>query len=339
MVQALVLFLGAVAAQPYELHGSGTTNPSRLFWQAMDIIEERTKEAIHMTYRAVGSSTGQKEFLGASNGNNALNHFGSGDIPMTNGRYTAVTSAGRTMVHVPFALGAIGVFHSVPAAELPTSGSIHVTGCVLAKIMSAQITTWDHAEILALNPGMTATGTIKVVHRVKGSSSTAGFTAYLLQKCPTSWALGTDSTITWPASTFEAQGSGGMSSFIASNAYAIGYIDAGHGHAANLGEIALENKDGVYLTTTQADLGAVGEYAVANNVIPADPTSDFSGVNLCAAAAAACPLLSCRLACTHACPHSVGTASQASRSPLTSAPPPLAPAGTIFRAQPPGPSR
>ena len=215
MVQALVFFLGAVAAQPYELHGSGTTNPSRLFWQAMDIIEERTKEAIHMTYRAVGSSTGKKELLGASNDNNALNHFGSGDIPMKNDRYTAVTSAGRTMVHVPFALGAIGVFHSVPAAELPTSGSIHVTGCVLAKIMSAQITTWDHAEILALNPGMTATGTIKVVHRVKGSSSTAGFTAYLLQKCPTSWTLGTGSTITWPASTFEAQGSGGMSSFIA----------------------------------------------------------------------------------------------------------------------------
>ena len=82
-------------AQTSELHGSGTTNPSRLFWQAMDIIEERTKAPTHLTYRAVGSSTGQKEFLGASNGNVALNHFGSGDIPMTASRYAAVTGAGR----------------------------------------------------------------------------------------------------------------------------------------------------------------------------------------------------------------------------------------------------
>ena len=140
MLHAVALAaLGAVMVE--EMHGAGTTNPSRLFWQAMDIIEERIKAPVHMTYRAVGSSTGQKEFLGASNGNLALNHFGSGDIPMTNARYTAVTAAGRSMVHVPFAIGAIGVFHSVPTAELPTSGDIHLTACVLAKIMSAQITT------------------------------------------------------------------------------------------------------------------------------------------------------------------------------------------------------
>jgi ABC-type phosphate transport system substrate-binding protein len=268
-----------------QMHGSGTTNPSKLFWQAMDIIEERVKGPVHMTYRAVGSSTGQKEFLGASNGNVALNDFGSGDIPMTNARYTAVTGAGRTMVHVPFALGAIGVFHSVPASELPTSGSIHLTGCVLAKIFSGLITSWGDAEItgLAENAGMTATGAIKVVHRVKGSSSTAGFTEYLQGKCPASWSLGSGSTIAWPSTTFEAQGSGGMSSYISSNAYAIGYIDAGHGHAANLGEIALQNRDGVYLTTTQADIGAAGTAGLAANVIPADPSSDFSSVNLCAA--------------------------------------------------------
>jgi len=263
-----------------QLHGSGTTNPSRLFWQSMDIIEERTKGPVHLTYRAVGSSTGQKEFLGASNGNMALNHFGSGDIPMTNARYSSVVGAGRTMVHVPFALGAIGLFHSVPSSELPTSGSIHLTGCVLAKIMSTQITTWNDAEIVALNPGMTATGTIKVVHRVEGSSSTAGFTEYLSGKCPASWTLGSGSTITWPSSTFTAQGSGGMSSFIQANSYAIGYIDAGHGHAASLGEIALQNLDGVYLRTTEANIGAAGTAGLAAGVIPTDPTADFSAVNL-----------------------------------------------------------
>eukprot|EP00964_Phaeocystis_antarctica_P091057 scaffold58336_cov56-Phaeocystis_antarctica.AAC.1 len=82
------------------LHGAGTTNPSKLFWELLGLMTARAKFAVHATYRAVGSSTGQKEFLGASNGNKALNHFGSGDIPMTKERYDAVAAAGRTMVHV-----------------------------------------------------------------------------------------------------------------------------------------------------------------------------------------------------------------------------------------------
>ena len=75
--------------------------------------------------------------------------------------------------------------------------------------------------------------------------------------------LGSGSTITWPAGTFEGQGSGGMASFIQSNVGAIGYIDAGHGHNAGLGEIALQNRDGAYLTTRQADIGAAGTIALA----------------------------------------------------------------------------
>merc|ERR1719483_232696 len=185
------------------LHGAGTTNPSKLFWELLGLVQARAKFALHATYRAVGSSTGQKEFLGASNGNKPLNHFGSGDIPMTADRYNAVAAAGRTMVHVPFAMGGIGVFHSAPVG----GASVHLTACVLAKIFSAQITMWDDAEIKALNADVTLPSLpIKVVHRVKGSSSTAGFTAYMQTTCEASWKLGTGSKINWPESTNEARG-------------------------------------------------------------------------------------------------------------------------------------
>ena len=115
------------------LHGAGTTNPSKLFWELLGLMSARARFPVHATYRAVGSSTGQKEFLGASNGNKALNHFGAGDIPMSADRYNAVVAASRTMVHVPFALGGIGVFHSAPVG----GASVHLTACVLAKIFSA----------------------------------------------------------------------------------------------------------------------------------------------------------------------------------------------------------
>ncbi|KAL1515939.1 hypothetical protein AB1Y20_002553 [Prymnesium parvum] len=262
-----------------ELHGSGTTNPSRLFWQLMDLMEERSKELIHMTYRATGSSVGMAEFAAGGVG---LNHFGSGDIPLTSSWYNNITSTGREVLHIPFALGGIGVFHSVPTAELGSAGALNLTGCVLAKIFSRTITVWNDPEIIALNPGMTASAAIKVVHRIRGSSSTAGFTEYLQTKCGGSWGLSSGSTIVWPTGTYEAQGSGGMSDFIAQNEYSIGYIDAGHGHAAGLGEVALENKDGVYLTTKQADIGAAAIKALSAvpAVIPANPSDDFSAVNL-----------------------------------------------------------
>ena len=199
---------------------------------------------------------------------------------MTASRYASVVANGRQMVHVPFAMGGIGVFHSVPTSTLG-GAALDLTGCLLAKIFSRQITMWNDPQILALNPSLTYTGEIKVVHRVRGSSSTAGFTEYLAGKCPASWSLGSGSTITWPAGTFEAQGSGGMAGFIAANEGAIGYIDAGHGHAANLGEVALQNADGQYLTMTTADISAAGTLALASGTtIPSDPSVDFSSLNL-----------------------------------------------------------
>ena len=44
------------SAKVLELHGSGTTNPQKFFWKVMDILEERTQNAIKMTYRGVGAS-------------------------------------------------------------------------------------------------------------------------------------------------------------------------------------------------------------------------------------------------------------------------------------------
>ena len=273
-----------------EIHGAGTTNPSKLFWQAMDLITERSRPALHMTYRAVGSSTGQKEFTGKDPPHVALNDFGAGDIPMTKSRYETVVGANRTMLHVPFALGGIGVFHSVPT-DMLGGAALDLTACVLAKIFSRQIKTWDHPDIKALNPKLTATAEIKVVHRKHGSSSTTGFTEYLSMKCSEAWSANsgcgtsgcsTGSSIVWPSDTAVAEGSGGMAAYIQTTDFAIGYIDAGHGHDSGLSEVALQNKDGKYLTTKQADIGAaaVQGLAATPSVLPENSTSDFSAVNL-----------------------------------------------------------
>ena len=66
----------SAAATTIEMHGSGTTNPSKFFWKVMDVLEERARTPVRMTYRAVGSGTGQTEFK------EDVSDFGSGDIPL-----------------------------------------------------------------------------------------------------------------------------------------------------------------------------------------------------------------------------------------------------------------
>ena len=276
--------------QVINMHGSGTTNPQRLFWEAMDLLEGRSKLPITMTYRGVGSGVGQNEFVGdAASGYKSYNHFGSGDIPMTSALYNTLRSNGREMLHVPFALGAIGVFHNVPEAELG-GAPIDLDACLLAKIFTRQITTWDHPDIKALNPKMTAKGEIKVHRRADGSSSSSGITQYLGSpssgKCPASWvsatgtAYGTGATFPSVPGTIAVQGSQGMADAIDTTPYAIGYMDAGHGHEKGFAEIALKNRDGVYLTSKNANIGAAATAVLATNAFPVNATVDFSAVNL-----------------------------------------------------------
>ena len=165
------------AATTIEMHGSGTTNPSKYFWKAMDILEERAGKPVRMTYRAVGSGTGQTEFIGE------VSDFGSADIPLSSTQHSGFAG---TVVQVPFQLGAVSFFHNVAADDLGVAGRLNLTSCTLAKIFRRDITTWDDATIVAENPNLSvpAGQPITIIHRSDGSSSTYGITSYLSEACP-----------------------------------------------------------------------------------------------------------------------------------------------------------
>jgi hypothetical protein len=105
--------VSSATATTIEMHGSGTTNPSKYFWKAMDILEERAGKPVRMTYRAVGSGTGQTEFIGDDS------DFGSADIPLSSTQHSGFASG--TVVQVPFQLGAVSFFHNVAADDLHDS--------------------------------------------------------------------------------------------------------------------------------------------------------------------------------------------------------------------------
>ena len=207
-----------------------------------------------------GSSTGQKDFKADQN------HFGAGDIPFKTADYDIVTTTNsKPFFHIPFQLGAYGIFHSVPDSA---GSKVDLDGCTLAKIFSRQIKFWDHADIIALNPTLSipANTPIKVATRTLGSSSTSLTTQYLdlmagasSTDCTSAWTLGSGSTITWPEGVEKVEGSSGMSGFLAANEWSIGYVDAGHGHEKKLKEVELKNKNGKWVTSKTADIAAAGD--------------------------------------------------------------------------------
>ena len=203
------------------------------------------------------------DFIGNGTAGGHYNHFGSGDIPFDAADYAAANVVHTEFIQVPFVIGGIGFFHSVPASY----GDIDLDACLLARIFNRDITRWNHADIVALNPNLASLDQpITVARRVEGSSSTALITEYLNQKCPDVWAPAatmvgkepcsatkTSSCVTWASDTVEAQGSGGISGYLEENPYSISYIDNGHGLSSGLGEIALKNADGNFVKPSTED--------------------------------------------------------------------------------------
>jgi len=252
----------------------------------MSLFEARAKPGVKMSYRAVGSGKGQFEFIGKNNGFKSWNQdFGSGDIPIKEADYQTLTDQGVEFVHFPFQLGAMSFFYNMPEDAVPAEG-LKFNACLLAKIFKREITTWDHDEIMELNPKLNvpADEPIKVFRRTYSSSTTGGITTYLHDACPAIWTSNlVGSSITWPIDTTAVEGSGGMSSAIASTQYSIGYIDSGHGHDKFLTEIELENKAGKFRSSIEAAEVAGVQNAAAKaleiGVLPSNPTADFSKVS------------------------------------------------------------
>ena len=56
--------VAGTAAQAYALHGSGSSGPSPFLYQVLDMLTQRAKPGVLLTYRASGTGGGQSDFMG-----------------------------------------------------------------------------------------------------------------------------------------------------------------------------------------------------------------------------------------------------------------------------------
>ncbi len=74
-----------------------------------------------------------------------------GDYQLSSGNYN---SSGRPIVQFPIALGSVTIYYNI--SNFTTApNSLRLNGSVAASIFQGNITTWDHPDILAINPNLT----------------------------------------------------------------------------------------------------------------------------------------------------------------------------------------
>jgi len=282
-------------ATVYELHGSGTTNPSKLFWWAMDKLEERAATPVRMTYRSIGSGDGANDWASSAN----KGSFASTDYGLNPADFTAAHASGVGFYQIPFQLGAVSFFHNIPGVK---TGELKLSPCTVAKIWTNQITTWDHADIAADTGMKLPAERIKFVYRSNGSSSTYGVKGYMRAACSDVYGASGDVSASPinqiqnqqasnPDHYFPVTGSDSMRKAISENEYSIGYLDAGHGHADDLPEVALKNANEQWVVTKEgfegdivsADIEAVITASLLTTLttkLNAGPTEDWSGTDV-----------------------------------------------------------
>jgi phosphate transport system substrate-binding protein len=223
-------------AQAKSLTGAGATFPQPLYttWFA----EYADITGVQINYQGIGSGAGITQIT------NGTVDFGASDGIMTPEQQSQAEAAGGPILHIPMTSGAVAVIYNLAGFD---SGTIKLTGDVLAKIYLKTITKWNNPQIAALNPGLDLPDTpIAVVHRSDGSGTTFIFTNYL-SKVSSDWEtqVGNATSVNWPGD-IGAEKNAGVAGTVQQTSGAIGYVELAYAEGNNLPWVLLRNAAGNY---------------------------------------------------------------------------------------------
>jgi len=162
-------------------------------------------------------------------------------------------------VQIPMFLGAITVSYNLPGVQT----GLKLDGKTIANIFLGKITTWNNAEIKALNPGVSLPSTtITVIHRSDSSGTTAGFTGFLAAVDPEFKSkVGSGKDVQWPTGT-GAKGNAGVAGAVAQTTGAVGYVEQAYALQHHFTYASVKNKSGNFIEPTLASTTAAASGVV-----------------------------------------------------------------------------
>lgn len=238
------------------LQGAGATFPAPLYQVWFETYGEQHPN-VRIDYQAIGSGGGIKAIT------EGTVDFGASDAPMKDDEI-AKLPPGRSILHVPTALGAVVVIVNLPGVD-----SVQLDGQNVADLFLGTIRKWNDPKIAANNPGVTLPDRdVVVVHRSDGSGTTNAFTTYLAAVSD-AWknGPGTGKEVAWPTG-IGAQGNDGVAGGVKQSEGAVGYVELNYAEQAKLTSAKLKNADGAFVAGSTAGVTAAAEAAAAD--FPAD---------------------------------------------------------------------
>ena len=238
----------ALAAHAQVITGAGATFPYPIYAKWAEAYHKQT--GVGLNYQSIGSSGGIRQI------NAGTVTFGATDAPV---KGEDLDKNGQ--VQFPAIIGG-----TVPIVNLDgfQPGELRITGSVLAEVFMGNITRWNDAKLLALNPGKNLPNmAITVVHRADGSGTTFNFTDYLTIVSK-EWAdrVGRGAAVKWPASSsVGGKGNEGVAANVRRVKGSIGYVEYAYVKKNNMNYMKLQNKDGQFVDPDDSSFAAAASGA------------------------------------------------------------------------------
>ena len=249
-----ILAIAGVGRSSYAdqlINGAGATFPYPIYSKWFDVYAKENP-GIKFNYQSIGSGGGIRML------SNRTVDLGASDAPMTNEQ---LSDAPGKILHFPSVMGAVVVAYNLPGF----TGTLRLTGPVIADIFAGKITKWDDDKIKALNPGAAIPSQdIVVCHRSDGSGTSYIFTDYLSKVSP-SWAAdpGKGTAVKWPAG-LGGKGNEGVTALVQQTPGAIGYVELIYALNNNIPFAELQNKAGNWVKASLEGVTAAAASSAGN---------------------------------------------------------------------------
>lgn len=239
------------------LNGSGATFPQAFYETAIAQFQQE-QPSVTITYAGGGSGKGQTDLQAG------LVQWAGSDSTVKREEQAKFKGP---FLYFPTVAAPITVSYNVSSVK-----KLQLSADTLARIFQGDVKTWDDAAIKADNPGRKLPSTaIVVAHRSDGSGTTANFTKYLTKAAPSTWKLGTDKTVAWPAGQQAGNGNAGVAQIVKGTNGAIGYVDLSDAKASGLVFASIKNASGTYAQPTLANATAALKGTTVNANLTYDP--------------------------------------------------------------------
>jgi len=273
-VAVVLIVVGVLAGwfspQPTTILGAGATFPYPLIAKWANVYNSSGSN-VRVNYQGIGSGGGITQITAKTV------DFAASDAPLK----ASERAAAPGLLHIPETIGSVTAAYNV----LDTNGQaipsgLNLTGAVLADIYLGKITTWSHANLSALNPGVALPGrTIQVVHRSDSSGTTFVWTSYL-HLASSRWNSSlVGKSISWPVG-LAGKGNTGVAGVVLQTPDAIGYVELAYTVQNSMKVAKIQNPAGKWILPTLASTAAA---AAAAPSLPA-PGDDWFNVTILNAA-------------------------------------------------------